>query len=260
MKTSTIAFWMTLLSCAVPMATTGCSGADADASVETDEDEGAVALKLFDNVVAAKDGDNTIAAPAKMKTLLKSIKSPKEGALRCLPMKVVTLLDAAGKTAGTLSLFCSPAGTATTVEGTVDLAGTKTTYIVKVNVKALKGVLDAPLAVGDYLYGADRVTISHDLAPPIELASPELVQQAADAIGLDQAPDPAADAFRCIPDYSLDFFKGKKKVASAISYGDCNKGAVVPGRFFIGPKTEVAGGIEVDTRKLEPLMTAKATK
>jgi hypothetical protein len=200
----------------------GCASEAGDAEPAGDVAEVNKPVLTDVGAFALEDG-RIIAAPAKVAKLVGAIKKPKEGKLKCLPTATFTVLGRGGEKIGSLAMLCNPeeaeSGTITAQLDVGAEGGATRSSIVDLDLRVVDAVRTAPLAVGDLVFGVDKLEMARGLGPAISTPSLANTARAIDALGPDQVPVAGA-ALKCLPDLVVTLKRGTKKVASVNVCGD----------------------------------------
>jgi hypothetical protein len=233
----------------------GCAADTATAGQEAESSD-EIRSTLLGNVGAIRiNGGAPVAAPSKVQRILENIglaagsPRPQEGGYRCPPSYVLDVLDAKGNVKATIGLLCGAPGASPRqgVQGSVQVGG-RSFLITAQDVDAIDAIGQEPLAVGDVIYGADRVQIA---APARAAAAPKetndlgRILKLGRAMNNDLPPDPYARMARCMPTRALGFFKGPAQLAT-VSFACAEDERGVVSGSFSGRDAQVSGGISVD--------------
>lgn len=254
----------------------GCA-APTDDDEAADESTGAVGTEEAPLVKGAaaveviaeggrSNGSATLAAPRKLNAIVRSLKR-RTGAARpeaaCTAAerdryRTLTLrfLDASGTPIATADLTC-------TGDGKLKANGRSTAVTAA---PELRSAIDAPVAVGDALWGITEVTI-HDILnrhPKVVVAKSSDLAEIMKAFAVEQSlrPKPATERV-CAPSYLLEFRRGDRSVAdSAFVCLDESSGAMAIEATFVAraPSGKVTdpptanGRISVDARRVLALV------
>ena len=232
---------------------TGCAAEEASPEAEDVAD---VKKSLLANVGAFELDDKTIvAAPTKVKKLVAAMARPKEGSLRCLPMKYVNILGKDGEKMAELSMSCGTE-TSSKIEAQLYIVRrdgladkplpSPQRYVVQLDTEVVDAVQKEPAAVGDLLFGVDKIEVARMGGKPTTVTSRTALDAVIESLGADQTPREGMQP-RCIPDITVNFFRGKTAIGGALACG--REGSIRLTR------PEVAGAIKpIDVTKLEAVL------
>jgi len=236
----------------------GCSAADSGSDESTTSAVGEDELRsaLIGKVSAVRiNGGALVAAPGKVQRILEGTglgpkaTRPPEGGLRCPPSYRLEFLDAKGVVKAQAGFDCNAMvpGGRKNVEGTVQVSG-KSFLVTAGDIDAIDAIGSEPVAIGDVLFGVDRVQITKPAqagVAPTETTDGGLVARAVRAINGDQIPDPYARLARCLPGRNVAFFRGGDQVGSA-SFACVDAQPGVVSGSFVGRDGRTNGGVTVD--------------
>lgn len=210
---------------------------------------------LLGQVGAVKiNGGETVAAPAKIKRILENIglqpgaAKPQEGGFRCMPSYRLEFLKPSGESAGTAGFMCGGPGSPDRkdAKGSVQVNG-KSYLITAKDIDAIDAIANEPRAVGDVLFGADKIVIGRPGSPSTNIESKDgaIVAKVASAMKADEVPDPSASFPRCLPSRFVSFHKGTKELASVgLNCGE-NATGLVQGSFS-ARDPQLHGAVKID--------------
>jgi hypothetical protein len=225
--------------------------AQEDGSAELSGDAAEVNKSVLSDIAAvAFEDQRVVAAPKKVAALVGAISRPKEGKLKCLPTATFTFFGRSGDRAATLAMLCNPEEAESgKVAGQLDVLsgdGAARSFVVDFDVRVATEVRTQPPAIGDVLFGVDKLEMSRGIGETISTHGAVNVQRVTDAFDPDQVPR-AGVAPKCLPEVVVTFLKGTKKVATAKACGTA--------AAFDAPGAHVSGALEhVDVADLKSLL------
>lgn len=247
------------LGCASP------SEDDAAPADETGEDDltqrqlpGVVAVEVAEvrgstQVLSSK----TLAAPKKVKGIVTNIKKlkPTDPVPRCMERDTarLTFLDATGKKIATVGSYCGGFGS-------IDFENGKPGYGVRFDATAVDAARNAPLAVGDVLWGVTNIEILRPSTQEKKSLSGDKIAPILAGFDLDEVPDANASFPRCLPSYSVSFKRANTDLAHTSFICGSTTAATAPASLkaqFSGTSPVVRGGITIDPR---PVIKALETR
>jgi len=221
------AFALVALTMVAPLAA-GCSADEVSSDDPSAADDGTggsedeVRSTLLGNVAAVRvNGGQIVAAPAKVKRILENIglqpgaARPEEGGFRCMPSYRLEILKASGETSATAGFMCGGPGSGDrkNAKGSVQVNG-KSYLIDAKDIDGIDAIAKEPLAVGDILFGVDRITIGRPGQAGKETKDGALIAKVIRGMKADQVPDPNASFPRCLPSRVVGFHKGATEIGS----------------------------------------------
>lgn len=249
------------LSMLAPLAA-GCSADTSDDAPSGDElagsgGQGEDEIRrggLLGQVGAVKiNGGATVAAPAKIKRILENIglqpgaPKPQEGGFRCIPSYRLEFLKPSGESAAFAGFMCGGPGSGDRkdAKGSVQVNG-KSYLITAKDIDAIDAIAKEPLAVGDVLFGADKVVIGRPGGDSnAESTDGAIVAKVANAMKADEVPNPNASFPRCLPSRFVSFHKGATELASiGLNCGE-NATGLVQGSFS-AREPQLRGAVKID--------------
>jgi len=197
------------------------------------------------------NGGSTVAAPAKIKSILENIglqpgaAKPQEGGYRCMPSYRLEFFKPSGEPAGTAGFMCG-GGARKDVKGSVQVNG-KSYLISAKDVDAIDALADAPRAVADIVWGADKVVFTKPLGgAKHETKDSALVAKVISGFKADEVPDPTAPMPKCVPSKIVSLYKGAKELASVgLTCGD-NATGIVRGSLSTNDESRAHGAVHLD--------------
>lgn len=153
----------------------------------------------------------TLGAPKKVKSIITGIRKlkPTDPVPRCLMRNThrYTFMDEAGKKVATVSTYCAGFGNISFENGNDG-------YGVRIDGTVVQAAKDAPLAVGDGIWGITKVEITKFGSADKVTVQGDGIKPLLKAYDLDEVPDPNASFPRCPPSHSVTLKRGNDAVAT----------------------------------------------
>lgn len=244
--------WLLLGAMVLPSGVSGCSAEPAE-SEGAGEGEGVdeIRASLVGSVSGVRiRGAMVLGAPSKVERVLRNIglahgsPRPSEGGIGCAPSYAIELLDARGNVRSTAGFSCDTGGPRQLVAGSI-VAGGRSYALTAHDLDAIDAIAAEPAAVGDVLFGVDRVEIGAGLLGRAKQTSERAkVLKVVRSMNVDLPPDPYARMARCLPNRVVSFWQGARQLASvSFACAEDERGIVVGA--FSGRDSQVSGGIAI---------------
>jgi hypothetical protein len=244
-----------LLALGLAVLASGLSGCAAETDATEEEQAQSVdeiRATLLGSVAGVRiNGGPTVAAPGKVQRILQNIglaqgaPGPEEGGVRCMPSYKLEMLDSLGNVKSTAGFFCDTTGPRQGVTGSVIVRG-RSYLLTARDLDALDAIGREPLAIGDVLFGVDRVQIGAAARTEAKQTTERgRIARVVRSMNGDLPPDPYARMARCLPSRVVTFWHGVQPLAT-VSFA-CAEGerGVLSGSFS-GRDAQVSGGVPID--------------